>query len=163
MRKILIAIVVSVVSAAPAIAFAVDNLGGCGWGSKLFDGQSGLMPNAFAATSNGFYSTNTFGMTSGTSGCSQDGVIKSNWKMAMFMDGNKERLARDMSIGNGETLDSLAHLIGVREEDRATFGRAMQANVSVIFPSGSTTSDSVVALKQVLRADRELAQYAGSI
>jgi hypothetical protein len=121
------------------------------------------MPNAFAATSNSFYSTNTFGMTSGTSGCTQDGVVKSAWKTAMFIDGNKDRLARDMSIGNGETLDSLAHLIGVREEDRAAFGRAMQANVSLIFPSGSTTGDSVVTLKQVLRSDRELAQYAASI
>jgi hypothetical protein len=89
--------------------------------------------------------------------------VKSSWKTAMFIDGNKDRLARDMSIGNGETLDSLAHLIGVREGDRAAFGRAMQANVSVIFPAGSSTDDSVVALKQVLRSDSDLSQYAASI
>jgi hypothetical protein len=160
MRKILIAVVLSV----PAVAFAqANNVGGCGWGSKLFDGQAGLVPNALAATSNGFYSTNTFGMTSGTSGCTQDAVVRSNWKTAMFIDGNKERLARDMSVGNGETLDSLAHLIGVRDQDRATFNRVVQSNVSVIFASGSTTGDSVVALKQVLRSDSELAQYAASI
>jgi len=81
----------------------------------------------------------------------------------MFIDGNKDRLARDMSVGSGESLDSLAHLIGVRDESRAAFNRAMQANVSRIFPSGSGTGDSVVALKQVLGADRELAQYAASI
>ena len=161
MRKILIAVVLS---ALPAFAFAQqNNIGTCGWGAKLFDGQSGIAPQVLAVTTNGTSGNQTFGITTGTSGCTQDGVVKSTWKTAMFIDGNKDRLARDMSVGNGETLDSLAHLIGVREEDRAAFGRTMQANVSVIFPSGSTTDDSVVALKQVLRSDRELAQYAASI
>ena len=161
MRKILIAVVISAV---PAFAFAQqNNIGTCGWGAKLFDGQSGLAPQVLAVTTNGTFGNQTFGITTGTSGCTQDGVVKSTWKTAMFIDGNKDRLARDMSIGNGETLDSLAHLIGVREADRAVFGHAMQANVSLIFPAGSTTDDSVVALKQVLRSDRELAQYAASI
>jgi hypothetical protein len=161
MRKIVIAVVLS---ALPALAFAQqNNIGSCGWGSKLFDGQSGMAPQVLGATTNYTFGNQTFGITSGTSGCTQDGVVKSTWKTAMFIDGNKDRLARDMSVGDGETLDSLAHLIGVREEDRAAFGRTMQANVSVIFPSGSTTDDSVVALKQVLRSDRELAQYAASI
>jgi hypothetical protein len=151
---------------APATSFA-DNVGGCGVGAKLFDGQRGLGPNIFAVTTDGvldgYSSVRPFAITSGTSGCAQDAAIKSNWKTAMFIDANKDRLARDMSIGNGETLDSLAHLIGVREGDRATFAQVMQANVWVIFPSGSTTDDSVVALKQVLRSDRGLAQYAASI
>jgi hypothetical protein len=161
MRKIVIAVVLS---ALPAFAFAQqNNIGTCGWGAKLFDGQSGIAPQVLGATTNYTFWNQTFGITSGTSGCTQDGVVKSTWKTAMFIDGNKDRLARDMSTGNGETLDSLAHLIGVREADRAAFGRAMQANVSLIFPAGSTTGDSVVALKQVLRSDRELAQYAASI
>jgi hypothetical protein len=161
MRKILIA---AVITAVPAFAFAQqNNIGTCGWGAKLFDGQSGIAPQVLAVTTNGTSGNQTFAITTGTSGCTQDGVVKSTWKTAMFIDGNKDRLARDMSIGNGETLDSLAHLIGVRGEDRVAFGRAMQANVSLIFPAGSSTDDSVVALKQVLRSDRELAQYAASI
>ena len=161
MRKILIAVVIS---ALPAFAFAQqNNIGSCGWGAKLFDGQSGIAPQVLAVTTNGTSGNQTFGITTGTSGCTQDGVVRSTWKTAMFIDGNKDRLARDMSIGNGETLDSLAHLIGVSEQDRVAFGRAMQANVSVIFPSGSSTADSVVALRQVLRSDSGLSQYATSI
>jgi hypothetical protein len=161
MRKILIAVVLSAV---PALALAQqNNIGTCGWGAKLFDGQSGIAPQVLAVTTNGTSGNQTFGITTGTSGCTQDGVVKSSWKTAMFIDGNKDRLARDMSVGNGETLDSLAHLIGVREEDRATFNRVVQENVSRIFPSGSTTDQVVVALKQVLRSDRALAQYAVSI
>ncbi len=161
MKKILIAVVLSAV---PAISLAQNtNIGGCGWGSKLFDGQSGVVPQSLGATTNGWF-PNTFSITSGTSGCTQNGAVRSNWKMAMFIDGNKDRLARDMSVGNGEALDSLAHLIGVREEHRAAFNRVVQENLSLIFPSdNAATGQIVVALKQVLSSERELAQYAASI
>jgi hypothetical protein len=161
MRNVLIGVVLSALSAFASAQ--QNNIGTCGWGSKLFDGSSGIGPQIVGATTNYIFGNQTFGIISGTSGCTQDGVVRSTWKTAMFIDGNRDRLARDMSVGSGETLDSLAHLIGVREQDRASFGRVLQANVSVIFPSGSTTGDSVVALKQVLRSDRELAQYAASI
>jgi hypothetical protein len=151
---------------APATSFA-DNVGGCGVGAKLFAGQKGLAPNVMAVITDGFLdmsiSLRPFAISTGTLGCSPDSGISSNWKTAMFIDLNKDRLARDMSIGSGEALDSLANLIGVRENDRANFGRVMQANVFVIFGSDSSTDDNLVALKQVLRSDRELAQYAASI
>ena len=162
MKKILIAVVIS---ALPALAFAQqNNIGTCGWGAKLFDGQSGMAPQVLAVTTNGTFGNQTFGITTGTSGCTQDGVVKSTWKTAMFIDGNKDRLARDMSIGNGETLDSLAHLLGIRDEHRAMFNRAAQENLSSIFPSESVATEQImVALKKVLSSDRDLAQYAASI
>jgi len=146
----------------PLLAQA-DNVGGCGWGAKLMDGQKGVFGQSLAVTTNGTFGNQTFGITSGTSGCTQDGVVSSNWKTAMFIDGNRDRLARDMSVGSGETLDSLAHLIGVRAEDRAAFNRAVQENVSLIFPAGSTTEQAVVALRAVLGSSSELAHYATSI
>ena len=42
--------------------------------------------------------------------------MKSTWKTALFIDGNKDKLARDMSVGSGEALDSLAHLLGITEQ-----------------------------------------------
>jgi len=162
MRKIVIAVALITL---PAFAFAEggDNVGGCGWGSKLMEGQSGVFGQSLAVTTNSTFANQTFGITSGTSGCTQDGTVKSNWKTAMFIDGNRDRLARDMSVGSGETLDSLAHLMGVRDENREAFNHVVQANVSLIFPSGGTTEQSVVALKAVLGSDGELAQYAASI
>jgi hypothetical protein len=156
-------IAVAVISALPGIALA-DSVGGCGWGSKVFDGQSGVAPQVLAVTTNGTFGNQTFGITSGTSGCSQNGAVRSEWKTAMFIDGNKERLAREMSVGNGEALDSLAHLIGIRDEHRASFNRVAQKNFGRIFPTGDASTEQVVAgLKQVLAADGELAQYAASI
>lgn len=160
MKRILIT---AALCAASSLAWA-DNVGSCGWGSKLFDGQSGLGPQVLAVTTNGTLGNQTFGISSGTSGCTQDGMVKSAWKTSMFIDGNKQRLARDMSVGNGETLDSLAHLIGIRDAHRASFNRVTQANLAHIFPSSEVATEQVMmALKEVLTSDRELAQYAASI
>ena len=147
----------------PILASA-DNVGNCGWGTKLFDGGNGVGPQVLAVTTNGTLGNQTFGISSGTSGCTQDGTVKSNWKTSMFIDGNRQRLARDMSIGHGETLDSLALLMGIREQDRARFNRTAQQNLARIFPSDTVATEQImVALKEVLISDLQLAQYAGSI
>lgn len=160
MKKVFIAIALSTL---PAVALA-DNVGTCGWGSKLFNGQKGPAPQVLAVTTNGTLGNQTFGISSGTSGCTQDGTVTSTWKTSMFIDGNKERLARDMAIGGGETLDSLAHLMGIRAEHRAQFNRAAQQNLTRIFPSEDVATEQVVvALKDVMSSDQILAQYAASI
>jgi hypothetical protein len=145
----------------PAIAVAQqNNIGSCGWGSKVFDGQSGLAPQVLGATTNGTFGNQTFGITSGTSGCTQDGAVRSTWKTAMFIDGNKETLARDMSVGSGEALDSLAHLLGVEAADRAAFNRIARDNMQRIFPRDNAETEQVVAaLREVLMSDAKLARY----
>jgi hypothetical protein len=159
--------VVAVLAAFPIGAMAAgassDASGGCGVGSKLFEGQKGVAPQVLAMTTNGWLGQ-TFAVSSGTSGCSQDGVVKSNWKTAMFIDGNKDKLARDMSTGSGEALESLAKLIGVKNQDKAAFFRVTKENFARIFASDNPTTEQVVAsLKQVLAADGQLAQYAQSV
>ena len=157
--------VIALLGMIPVGAMAANNnIGSCGWGSKLMDGQSGIGPQVLGATTNGTSGNQTFGITSGTSGCTQDGVVNSSWKTAMFIDGNKSKLARDMSTGSGETLESLANLIGVQEQDKAAFFRATKDNLARIFPSADPTTDQVVAsLKQVLSKNEQLEQYAQAI
>ena len=137
MKKLLAVVSVAAVFPLSAMAAGENNVG-CGWGSKVFDGQSGVAPQVLAATSNNFYGTQTFAITSGTSGCTQDGTVKSSWKTALFIDGNKEKLARDMSVGSGEALDALAHLLGVQEQDRAAFNRAAKDHGRC--PTANTTT-----------------------
>jgi hypothetical protein len=147
-----------------AMAAGENNIGNCGWGAKLFDGQRGIAPQVLAVTTNGTSGNQTFGITTGTSGCTQDGVVKSNWKTAMFIDGNKTTLARDMSTGSGESLESLAKLIGIQDQHKAAFFQVTKENFARIFASDNVTTDQVVAsLKQVLASDSQLAQYSQSI
>lgn len=160
MKKLLIAVAIAL--PASAMAAGENNIGNCGWGSKLFDGQSGIAPQVLGATTNGTFGNQTFAITSGTSGCTQDGAVKSNWKTALFIDGNKEMLARDMSVGSGETLDSLAHLMGVEAQDRAAFNRVAKENLWKIF-SADATADIVANFRQVLAADAQLARYTAAL
>ncbi len=155
--------VVAVLAAFPALAMA-DNVGQCGWGSKLLAGQKGIAPQVLAVTTNGTFGNQTFGITSGTSGCTQDGAVSSNWRTSLFIDGNKEKLARDMSTGSGETLDSLAHLIGVESQDRVAFNRAAKDNLARIFPSHeASTQEIATALREVLASDAQLSRYSAAL
>jgi hypothetical protein len=164
MKKLLTVVAVAAVFPVSAMAAGENNIGNCGWGSKLFDGQSGIAPQVLAVTTNGTFGNQTFGITSGTSGCTQDGAVKSNWRTALFIDGNKDALARDMSVGSGETLDSLAHLLGVQSQDRAAFNRAAQENMAKIFArDDAQTAEIMAALRQVLGADAQLARYTAAL
>lgn len=166
MKNISIRAVAVLLAALPLTTLAAgeNNVGSCGWGSKVFDGQSGLAPQVLAATTNGTFGNQTFAITSGTSGCTQDGAVKSGWQTAMFIDGNKSRLARDMSRGSGESLDALAKLLGVGEQDKARFAALTRDNVARIFPSADASTDEIRAgLRAVLAADASLAAYTAQI
>lgn len=153
--------VLSFVAALPTAAMAAnDNVGGCGLGSKVFNGQTGVVPQVLAVTTNGTSGNQTFGITSGTLGCTQDGVVRSNMKTALFIENNKEQLARDMSVGNGETLDALAHLMGVEAKDQVAFKRLAKDNMARIFTTESVATEQVVvALRDVLASDASLSRY----
>jgi hypothetical protein len=141
-----------------------DNIGSCGWGSKVFDGQSGIAPQVLAATTNGTFGNQTFGISSGTSGCTQDGTVTSTWQTAMYIDGNKKALARDTAAGQGETLDALAELIGVDAQDKAAFNRVAQENFARIFPSEDVSAARIQAsLHDVVAGDAQLSKYATAI
>lgn len=162
MRKLVIAL--STVALLPTIALAGPSVGGCGLGSKLFAGQAGIAPQVMAVTTNGTVGNQTFGISTGTLGCSQDGVVQTNWKTAMFIDSNTTKLARDMSVGEGEALESLASLMGMEQSEKELFFRTTKDNFAEIFPAADTSSQEVmVSLRQVLSDTPELSKFASAI
>jgi len=163
MKKLLT--VLSLVVALPATALAVEGAdGSCGVGSMIFKGQSGVAPQVLAITTNGTFGNQTFGVTTGTLGCSPNATVKSNMKSAMFIDSNKDQLARDMSVGSGETLASLSHLLGVEANDQAAFNRLAKDNVARIFANDGVATEQVIAsLREVLAADATLSHYQAAL
>jgi len=157
MKKIIIAALVTLAGAS-AMA-AQNNVGSCGWGSKVFEGQSGVAPQVLAATTNGTSGNQTFGITFGTSGCTQDGVVSSTYKTAMYIDGNRVALARDAAAGQGESLNVLADVMGVKTADRAAFAATIKANFATVFANEQIAAN----LKSVLAANTQLAGYAAVI
>ena len=156
MKKIVIA---ALATLAAASAMAQNNVGSCGWGSKVFEGQRGIFPQVLAATTNGTSGNQTFGITFGTSGCTQDSVVSSSWKTAMYIDGNRVALARDAAAGQGENLDALAVVMGVDKADRALFAATLKNEFAVVFGDEHVAAN----LKSVLAANDRLAVYATRI
>ena len=143
------------------LAMAAPNNVGCGVGTIIFDGQSGVAPQVLAATTNGILGNQTFGITSGTLGCSKDGVVSNPVKVSMFLDNNLDKLAYDMAAGRGETLESLASLIGVDDAHKAAFFATTKAHFAAIIPSDrANTQDVIAGLNKVLAENADLAQYA---
>lgn len=157
--------VLSLVVALPSAALAADGAdGSCGVGSMIFKGQSGVGPQILAITTNGSTLNQMFGVSSGTLGCTPNATVKSNMKTAMFIEGNKDQLARDMSVGSGETLAALSHLLGVEAQDQAAFNRLAKDNVARIFITESVATEQVVAvLREVLASDAALARYQAAL
>ena len=57
---------------------------GCGVGSQLFDGQSGVAPQVLAVTTNGILGNQTFGISSNTLGCKSDGTVMASQRVPMY-------------------------------------------------------------------------------
>lgn len=160
MKKIITVLAFAVALPTAAFAAGQDNVGGCGLGSMVFKGQSGIAPQVLAVTTNGTSGNQTFGISTGTLGCTQDGAVHSNMKTALFIESNKKQLARDMSVGSGETLASLSHLIGIESQDQVAFNRAAKDNMARIFTTDTVATEQIVAsLRDVLASDAQLSRY----
>lgn len=146
---------------ATSAANAAPNNVGCGWGSMVFEGKNGVPEQVLAATTNGTFGNQTFGITSGTAGCARDGVVQQYAAADAFTGANMERLARDMSVGEGEALETMADLMGIADEHKPAFFKASKDNFAKIFPSENVTSEQVLtSLNDVMASDQVLSQYA---
>jgi hypothetical protein len=137
---------------------------GCGLGYMLFQGQRGLVPQVLAATTNGTSGNQTFGMTTGTSGCSQDGIVSREHETAVYAQATIDNLSEDMARGQGEHLVSLATLIGVPTDLQPRFFHLTQQHYATLFPTTETNAvDLLATLHAVLAADPVLASVVAPI
>jgi hypothetical protein len=158
MRRILLA---AVLLLAPTAALAGDPDIGCGIGTQVWAGSSGILPKVLGATTNGTFGLQTFGITFGTIGCHQGGKVVADARLREFAAANLDGLARDMAQGDGEVLATFAGLMGVAESDRAAFYAFTQQNFARIFASEETTElDVIASLDRLLVEEPALEAYA---
>jgi Protein of unknown function (DUF3015) len=125
---------------------------GCGLGSIVFGSKPGYI-QILAATTNGTFASQTFGITSGTSNCADTGGGTPS--AAAFIQTNREALAKDISRGNGETIKNLATLSGC--VDTAAVGATLQKNFKVIFPTAEISNTEVSTnVLTVLKSEKSL-------
>lgn len=147
MKKVLltIAIVGAFASASMAAGYGAA---GCGLGSLAF--QKNDMTQVLAATTNGTFGSQTFGMTFGTSNCNNKGLVKLAMVRESFIEANYKDLSRDVAAGKGEYVNSLAKLYGYTPETSWQFTQLLQKNHTVIFAANDaktavTTINSLVS------------------
>lgn len=141
MKKYLLTM--AAVVAFSANAHAVDSTG-CGLGSLAWRGQSGVIPQVLAATTNVLFGNQTFGITSGTSGCDPNGRITGGTgRMTLaFLEDNLEQFAMDASAGQGETIDTLAGILNV---DSDKLGEVTKIHFAALFPDENADAVDVTA------------------
>jgi len=133
--------VVSIVYAGPQ----TDKNCGCGLGTQIFrDKSDGLLSQVCAALTNGTSGNQTFGITSGTLGCSKYTSITLKEKLNIFAADNMDNIAADIAAGQGETLEAIADLAEVPEKNRADLYAMLQHNFDLIYPSTQVTNEEVV-------------------
>ncbi len=105
------------------------------------------------ATTNGTFGSTTFGISSGTSGCTNDGTIMAEHKTTLFAELNFDTLSQEMAQGRGEHLASLATLLGVPAEQQSEFFAMTQDRYATLVRSGE--SSPVAMLKALQEAMAE--------
>jgi len=159
MKKTLVLAAVGIL-ASSGVAMAGDPDVGCGWGTMAFKGQTGVAPKVLAATTNGSTGSQTFGISSGTAGCKRSGAIQADARLNMYAGANIDKLASDMAQGQGESLDTLATLLGVSDGDKPALFSLTKQNFGALFPSEQVTAGELLGtLSTLMATDQQLAKY----
>ena len=89
LRQVIVALGVAAVVSQAGLAMAAnpDTGPGCGLGKLAwadYKNQKNIGPQVMMATTNGTFGSGTFGISSGTSGCTNDGQVMADQKTTMF-------------------------------------------------------------------------------
>lgn len=136
MKRLIVAVTLTgmVLAVASTALAAPYGTGGCGLGSVIFKDEPGGV-QIFAATTNGTFGNQTFGITTGTLNCGDPIWAYNNNETKRFVAHNMDALALEIAQGKGETLDAFAELLQVPAENRAEFAALLQENFDQVFTS----------------------------
>jgi hypothetical protein len=107
---------------------------GCGLGSVVLGNNPGFT-QVFAATTNGTFGTQSFGITSGTSNCVNPTPGATGARS--FSETNRTAMSKDIARGQGETIRTLSALGGCK--DASAVGASLQKSYRRIVPNAEVT------------------------
>ena len=140
MKKILISTIATLALTTSAFA-GVNSQTGCGLGSMIIKDDSSAILLALQATTNGISGNQTFGITLGTLGCKKTKFVM-NERAQEFVASNMDILAKEISLGHGESIETLAELLNI--EDTASFSASLQSNYNSIYTSQKVEMNDVL-------------------
>ncbi|NJK88712.1 MAG: DUF3015 family protein [Myxococcales bacterium] len=157
-----------VFSAGSALAQEGDNgraygMAGCGLGSQLFN-QNKAIDQILAATTNGSFGTQTFGITSGTSNCTQGGVAVEVKQQGAFFETNFREIQADAARGGGDYLAAMGALMGCDREVLPVVFETARRDFDQVFPNETIAPmDAFVSFKGSMKGRSELAEKCAAL
>ncbi len=152
-KRLALLVFAAVALSAPQFAQAAGDAG-CGLGHLAWQGKNGKLAQILAVTTNGTFGSQTFGITTGTSGCTASGLVRVDREQEYFANVNRDVLSVEMARGEGENLAALAALMGC--SDVREFATFTQSHYERLFP---TTSTSGAEMLRSLRAEMQTDTY----
>lgn len=131
----------------PTLALAHGNhpMAGCGLGYLLISNKDNdKVTQVIGATTNGTFGSQTFGISSGTSGCTEDGAVKVAKATEVYAEVNLNSLRQDMAAGQGEYALTLARMLGASEATAQPMVTFFQKNYAALFPTAGTSSTEML-------------------
>jgi hypothetical protein len=146
MKRILLALLMTSLSAGTALAASGKANTGCGLGTVLWGNKAdnSIVSQSLQATTNGIFGNQTFGITTGTLECGTPSKVVQNERLNRFVHANMDNLAKDIAQGKGETLDTFADLLQVPSQQRAAFALNLQQNFDKVFTSDQVALGEVI-------------------
>ncbi len=119
-------------------------MAGCGAGSVIFTSLD-RGPQVFAATTNSSSASQFFGISSGTSNCTENAAEVAVLSQDHFTVVHLSALSKDIARGAGPALSGLAALYGCSDGAAGEFAQTLQRAAGDIFsaPGGVAVSSAI--------------------
>ena len=143
MRKL---VLVLLTLALPAISHARDSAEGCGLGWEITS-KASWAGSSTRMTTNAFVPP-TFGMTSGTLGCTRFSIVKNEEREAVtYVVNNYSNLKETLATGQGEYVEALSEVMGCG----AAFGAKVQSDYDAVVAPTADGLELYQSLKGVCK------------
>jgi hypothetical protein len=127
-------------------------MAGCGLGSAAL-GKEGNQ--VLAATTNGTFYSQLFGITSETLNCVDDNAAQVAHRSDVYIQFNKYALQGDIAQGQGETLAAYSKLVGCSSDEK--LGQALKGQFDTIFTNENKNPNEITdAIMSVIMEDKNL-------
>lgn len=151
-----VACALAVVTVAANFSRAEDKSSGCGLGWQVSKRDS-LVSSSFRSTTNAVGSQ-TFAMTSGTSGCAKHSIVKNEKQGLHYAEANYENLVVEMAEGHGEYLEAFSAVLGCSPSMYPDFSQMTRNHYSEIMTSETANGGKLLEnVKSVMKTDPRLA------
>ena len=150
---------------AHARLFADEGNPRCGLGTMILGASPKSIYTTFTEDSlNMFMGIQTWAITTGTSGCSNNGIVFVKPHERYYVNANFEELKNEMAEGHGEVLEAFAQTLGCSAGSVPEFARMVKEQYPSMQQGGeSNPDDLLIRVKTAIGRDANLATGCFSV